>query len=212
MRRIVSNRAVVTLATAFTAAGAFVARGNPFGDGTIPWIGAVLISVLANGFLAFVIAPWAAPYLASTGGKQGAATANPQSVRNVERGVTAVLLSVALIATIAVELSSRGLVVTPTERLEKIAEIVKTNVEVQAPAKYRRQLGAADTWKMSDRAYRTCVPSTDDEITAWCVFVRVEKPEAKDEGLRLVKAGEGLNNARQFLKWHPEAAADRAKS
>jgi hypothetical protein len=201
MRRIFSNRTVMATTAVFAVAGTFIVRENPFGTGTIPWIGAIAVSLVGNAVLAFLVVPWAAPYMASTGGKTGAKNADPRSVANAEKVLTAVILSIALVGMLAVDATSRGLIITPTDRLEKIAKVVKTTVEGEAPEKYRRQLSSADTWKMSERTYRTCVPDVHDDTLsrAWCVLIRIEGGR-----YTVLRAGEGISNARQFLKWHPD--------
>jgi hypothetical protein len=153
----------------------------------------------ANAVLAYVLTSWAAPYLASTGGKQGALNASRRSVAVAERWVAATLLSVGVLAMLAVSFTSRDLIITPTEKLQRNAELVQKTVQSQAPQEFQRLLTAADTWKMSARTYRTCVPSSADEKKSWCVLI-----EGTDNSLRVVRYGPGPSNAEQFLKWHPD--------
>ncbi len=206
MRRTLKNRSVAAIVVIFTPVGAVLLHRDPFGDGTIAWPVAIIVALLGNAFLAYVVTPWAAPYLASTGGHEGAANAAPQSVAVAERWTSGTLMVFGLLAIMALGLSNSEVIVTPTERLEKNAALVKRTVEAQAPARFKPMLSAADTWKMSERTLRTCVPPPDDIGESWCVVVRSENDQ-----LTIVKAGPGLSNAAQALEWHPELAAQNGR-
>jgi hypothetical protein len=52
---------------------------------------------------------------------------------------------------------------------------------------------------MSDRTYRSCVPTPESIETGWCVVTQVQNGE-----LKVVKYGFGKSNAAQALEWHPE--------
>lgn len=200
MKHALSNRPVALLVAVFTLISAALLHADPFGDGTVAWPVALLITLLVNVFFAYVIAPWAAPYLASTGGRAGAAAADPRAVAIAWRWTAGTLLLFGSLALLSVTLAAKQVVVTPTKRLEQNAELVRHTVELHAPPKFRAQLGGADTWKMSPRTYRTCVPSPGSLTEAWCVLVQVQD----DGGLKVVRYGAGLSNAAQALRWHPE--------
>jgi hypothetical protein len=204
MKRTFSNRPVAAIVAVFTLISAWLLHGDPFGDGTIAWPVALLVALLGNLFLAYVLAAWAAPYLASTGGRAGAEQADPHDVAVAERWTAGTLLLFASLALLAVTLAATQVVITPTDRLEQNAELVKRTVELEAPEIYQRQLTAADTWKMSDRTYRSCVPTPDTVQTGWCVVTQV-----RDGELVVVKYGFGKSNAAQALEWHPELADER---
>lgn len=195
------NRPVAVLVGVFTLITGALLHGNPFGDGSISWPVALTIALLGNAFLAYVAAPWAAPYLASTGGRDGALQADPRSVGVAERWISGTLMLFGVFALLAVAFSAADIVITPTERLERNAELVRRTVESQAPQKFTPMLGAADTWKMSERTLRTCVPPPDYKSASYCVVVRSD-----GESVTLVKSGLGLSNAEQALEWHPELA------
>lgn len=190
----------------FTVTSAWLLHGNPFGSGDIPWPFAIVVALAVNLLFAYVIAGWAAPYLASTGGRSGAAHADPAAVASAERWTAGGLLLFGSLGLLAVGLASTQLVVTPTDRLEDNAELVRHTVESQAPLAYQSQLGGADTWKMSDRTYRTCVPTPGSKTTGWCVLVQVQ-PDGK---LKVVRYGAGKSNAAQALEWHPELKNQRS--
>jgi hypothetical protein len=199
MKRTYSNRPVAAIVAVFTLISAWLLHGNPFGDGRIGWPLALLVALVGNLFLAYVLTAWAAPYLASTGGSAGAAEADPHDVAVAERWTAGTLLFFGSLALLSVGLASTDVVITPTKRLEQNAELVRRTVELQAPPIYKRQLGGADTWKMSDRTYRSCVPTPEKIDTGWCVVTQVRNGK-----LIVVKYGFGKSNAAQALKWHPE--------
>jgi hypothetical protein len=201
MKRTFSNRPVAVIVAVFTLISAWLLHGDPFGDGTIAWPVALLVALLGNLFLAYVLTAWAAPYLASTGGRDGAEKADPHDIAVAERWTAGTLLLFASLALLSVTLAATELVITPTKRLEENAALVKRTVESQAPTAYQTQLTAADTWKMSDRTYRSCVPTPDSIKTGWCVLTQVQNGK-----LVVVKYGMGKSNAAQALEWHPELA------
>lgn len=203
MRRTLKNAIVGVLVLCFTALTAWLLHGNPFGDSDINWPVAIGIALAVNCFLAYVLAAWAAPYLASTGGREGAESADPHSVAVAERWTSGTLMAFGALSLVAVSLATSDVVVTPTQRLEKNAQLVRETVEEHAPERYRVLLGSADTWKLSERTLRTCVPDPTDDRNGWCVLVRSE-----DERLTVVSYGEGLSNAAQALEWHPELAQE----
>lgn len=198
---LLGNRAVAVIVLIFSLIGAKLLHENPFGEGTISWPIAFVVALAGNIVLAYVATPWAAPYLASTGGREGAAAADPQSVRVAERWMAGTLMLFGIFSLLAVGFAASDIVITPTERLERNAELVRRTVEAQAPAKYVPMLPAADTWKMSERTLRTCVPPPGDKGESYCVVVRSE-----GDSVTLVKSGVALSNAEQALEWHPELA------
>lgn len=205
MNRRFENRPLAVMVLIFTCTSAWLLHGNPFGEGEISWLFAIPIALAINLLFAYVVAAWAAPYLASTGGPAGAAEADPQSVATAERWTAGGLLLFGSLGLLAVSLASAQLVVTPTERLVQNAELVRHTVESQAPQKYQSQLGGADTWKMSERTFRTCVPTPNSIETGWCVLVQVQE----NGKLEVVRYGPGKSNAAQALEWHPELKNQR---
>lgn len=200
---LLGNRAVAVIVLVFSVVAGKLLHENPFGEGTISWPLAFVVALAGNMLLAYVVTPWAAPYLASAGGAEGAAHADPQAVRTAERWTAALLMVFGVLALVSVAFTNSDVVIAPTDRLERNAELVKRTVEAEAPAKYVPMLGAADTWKMSERTLRTCVPlpGAKEKGPSYCVVVRSE-----GENVTLVKSGLGKSNAAQALEWHPELA------
>ena len=103
--------------------------------------------------------------------------------------------------------ASKNYTIAPTQRTTENAELVQRTVELEAPQQYQRQLQGADTWKMSDKTYRTCVPTPGSIKTGWCVLTRVQS----NGHLKVVKYGFGISNAAQALIWHPELAHEHGQ-
>lgn len=205
MRRTLSNRTVAVLVAVFTVIGTLILHANPFGTGQIPWIGAFIVSLAGNFVLAYLFTSWAAPYVVSTGGAEGAAAADPKKVVVAEDWIAGTLMSVGVVALLALGLASSDVIVTPTTKLESVAKTVRQTVESQAPKKYQAILGASDTWKMSDTLYRSCVPDPGgDNKLGWCVLIRT-----KGNKTTVIKYGAGPSNAAQFLKFHPDYVPER---
>jgi hypothetical protein len=204
MKRTFSNRPVAVIVAVFTLISAWLLHSNPFGSGTIGWPLALLVALLGNLFLAYVLTAWAAPYLASTGGRAGAEQADPHDVAVAERWTAGTLAVFGSLALVAISFASADVVITPTKRLEQNAELVRRTVELRAPAVYQHQLNGADTWKMSPRTYRSCVPTPAKIETGWCVVTQVRSGK-----LVVVKYGFGKSNAAQALEWHPELKNQR---
>ena len=88
MKRTLSNRPVAAIVAVFTIISAWLLHGNPFGTGTISWPVALVVAFVGNCFLAYLLAAWAAPYLASTGGQSGAEDADPATRPTTVVGIT----------------------------------------------------------------------------------------------------------------------------
>ncbi|MBK5230327.1 MAG: hypothetical protein JJE27_04045 [Thermoleophilia bacterium] len=204
MKRTLANRPVAAITVVFSVAGALILRSNPFGDGTIPWTGAIVVSLAGNVVLAYGVTGWAAPYLATSGGAQGARQAVPRAVVVTERWLAAMVMTVGILVLLAMDLTSRDLIISPTQRSERNAQLVRETVSKHAPREFQLLLTAADTWKLSDRAYRSCVPSSRDESKFWCVLV-----QGNSTKLSVTRYGPGISNAEQFLRWHPRYRGKR---
>ncbi len=205
MRRLRQNKTLAVLVAIFTAASAILLHNNPTGEGTIAWPVAIGVALLANAFLTWVLACWAAPFLASTGGPAGAAEADPATVRVVERWTAGTLMLFGALSLVAISLAAEEVVIAPTERTEQNAQLVRRTVEAHGGEMYMRQLGGADTWKMSEKTYRTCVPKKESLEIGFCVLVQVQP----DDTLKVVRFGEAKSNAAQALEWHPELADEK---
>jgi hypothetical protein len=64
----------------------------------------------------------------------------------------------------------RGQADAERRALGEQAYAVRSYVEAEAPAAYRRRVGEADTWEVDANLFRTCIPG-DDPAQWLCVFV-----------------------------------------
>jgi hypothetical protein len=54
------------------------------------------------------------------------------------------------------------------------SEAVRRYVATRAAPAYRRNIDRADTWRIAEDLYRTCVPG-DDPLRSLCLFVRTDE-------------------------------------
>lgn len=139
----------------------------PWGDGTRTVSGALLAG-FANLFAVAAIAPLAARAL------RRRRSDLPKIVAQDYTGT-------ALVGAIAVALLLAGLAHRPAIReqerdLRAQAAAVHAYVMSQAPARYRRNLAAADTWKIDDDLFRTCVPGPDPKRSLCLVVNTGQSP------------------------------------
>jgi hypothetical protein len=149
----------------------------PFAAG-VALIPGIIIASFVNLFLIGAVAPWLARrMLAARAGRvaaarpspDGAAAAGPPYEVVVDRVATGLLAAGAL-SLVAAGLASRPLIVTPTEATEINARVVRGYVLAHGSPEYRRNVDAANTIRLAEGYFRTCVPA-DDRRRAWCLFV-----------------------------------------
>jgi hypothetical protein len=84
-----------------------------------------------------------------------------------------VLLALTTLGLIVAGLAARPLIVSETRETERNAELVRDHVLSEAPAEVQRNLETANTVKLEDGYFRTCV-NYDDRTRAYCLFVDIE--------------------------------------
>lgn len=150
-----------------TPADALVMHLLPPVQGGIDFIPALIVSSFANLFLVGAIAPWLGGRLAVREAAGGGST--PKEVFTDRSAVW--LLAGGLVALAATGLGNREVVVTPTDRLERLTTAVERYVGANAPAEVRRNLQTANTTPLDPEGnFRVCV-ALDDRTRAWCMFV-----------------------------------------
>jgi hypothetical protein len=130
-------------------------------------IGDVIVASFGNLFLVAVVAPWLAKRLAARPPDPGV----PPTPLEVLVGRAAAALMVAgAIGLLVVGLATRPLIVSETRATEQNARTVRDWVLSRGSAEMRRNLGNADTVRLSAGYFRTCIAS--DKRTRWfCFFV-----------------------------------------
>jgi hypothetical protein len=134
----------------------------------------LIVASFVNLFLMGAVAPWLARRLAA---RERAAGGNgvPLSVRIevLKDRTAAVLLGVASVGLVAAGLAARPLIISETEDTERNAELVRDYVLAEAPHEIQRNVDTANTVKLEDGYFRTCV-NYDQRDRAYCLFVDVD--------------------------------------
>ncbi len=153
----------------------------------------VIIATFANLFLVGAVAPWLArriearratarrPEPVSANGAAAAASSEPPYEVLLDRAATGLLLAGAL-GLLAAGLASQPLIVSETEATELNAETVRGWVLAHGTAEQRRNLDTANTIRLSDGYFRTCLAS-DDRRRVSCLFVDTNRrpPELRKD-------------------------------
>jgi hypothetical protein len=127
---------------------------------------ALIIASFGNLILIGLLAPWLARRLIRR--EQGAPAALPPEVI-LDRTATFLMVAGAF-GLIAAGLAARPSVVAETDALEENAARVREHVDIHAPEEIKRNLGTANTHRLADGYFRTCI-NFDDRFRAYCVFV-----------------------------------------
>jgi hypothetical protein len=89
-----------------------------------------------------------------------------------DRAGTAALVALAL-ALLTAGLVHRPAVLEARRAFRAQSDAVRQYVATRAPAVYRRNIDRADTWRLAEDLYRTCIPG-EDPRRALCLFVRTD--------------------------------------
>lgn len=152
----------------------------------------IIIATFGNLFLLGAVAPWlarrigarqtapAAPAPASPSGAVGSRRQPPYEVL-LDRAATGLLLAGA-VGLLAAGLASQPLIVSETEATELNAKTVRGWVLAHGTAEQRRNIDTANTIRLSDGYFRTCLAS-DDRRRVSCLFVDTNRrpPELRED-------------------------------
>jgi len=143
----------------------------PIGTG-IPVIGGILLATFGN----LVLIGAAAPFIARRiGARRPGPPASPQAVREVlvDRVGTALLVA-ALLGIVAAGLGNREVVVSETNATDENARAVRDYVLARGDSELKRNLETANTIRLADGYFRTCV-ARDDRRRYFCLYVDTTK-------------------------------------
>ncbi len=159
-----------------TVADAMVLHLLPPFPGGVRLVPALIVSSFANLFLIGAVAPWIARKLAA----RPHAVPTPFEIVS-DRAGTGLLLA-GLLGVIAAGLASRPLVVSETEATERNGRLVREYVVAHAGPEVRRNLDTANTIRLGEGFFRTCV-ALDDRRKAYCMFVETDpsRPSVKPD-------------------------------
>jgi len=143
-------------------------------SGGVDFVPGLIVSSFGNLFLIGVVAPWLGKRLAQReAGTGGNGVPLSVKIEVLKDRSAAVLLGVATLGLVAAGLAARPLVVSETRETERNAEIVRDHVLAEAPHEIQRNLDTANTVKLEDGYFRTCV-NYDERDRAYCLFVDVD--------------------------------------
>lgn len=157
--------------------GLIIHELSPTGADVDLFLGVILAS-FGNLFLVGVLAPWLARRLVERQRRDEVATgvAGPPAEVVHDRIGTA-FLCVGAAALLISGLALQPVVVSETEATEQNAQVVQDYVEENATDEVRRNLGTANTIRLGEGFFRTCI-ALDDRTQAFCLFVDVNDDPA----------------------------------
>jgi hypothetical protein len=141
----------------------------------------IIVATFGNLILVGVVAPWLARRLEARAAAEGGAlrSAPPQVRRDVlQDRVGTALLAVGLVGVVAAGLGSRPVVVSETNATEENADAVRSFVEHTGDEELIRNLETANTVKLGEGFFRTCV-ARDDRRRAFCLYVDTNRKPAR---------------------------------
>ena len=143
-------------------------------SGGVDFVPALILSSFCNLFLMGAVAPWLGKRLAQRE-RLGTGNGIPLAVRVevLKDRTAAILLGLATLGLIAAGLAAQPLIVSETRDTERNAELVRDYVLREAPHEIQRNVDTANTVKLEDGYFRTCV-NFDDRTRAYCLFVDVD--------------------------------------
>ncbi len=157
-----------------TVLDALILHALPPVSGGVDFIPGLILSSFCNLFLMGAVAPWLGKRLAQ---REHVTEGNgvPFAVRAevLKDRTAAVLLVAATLGLVVAGLAARPLIVSETRETERNAELVRDHILAEAPAEVQRNLETANTVKLEDGYFRTCV-NYDERDRAYCLFVDVD--------------------------------------
>jgi hypothetical protein len=161
-----------TFAALTVVDGLIIHELSPTGADVDVFLG-VIIASFGNLVLVGVIAPWLARRLVERqrrGQAAGAEAAPPPEVTHDRTGTA--LLCVGAVALLVSGLALQPVIVSETDATEENARVVQSYVEAHASEEVRRNLGTANTIRLGEGFFRTCI-ALDDRTEAYCLLVDV---------------------------------------
>jgi hypothetical protein len=155
---------------------------SPTGAEVDVFLGIILAS-FGNLILVGLVGPWLARRLVERQRRNDAATGvagPPPEVVHDRTGT--VLLCVGAVALLVSGLALQPVIVSETEETEENARLVQEYVAAHGSEEVRRNLGTANTIRLADGFFRTCI-ALDDRTEAFCLFVDVntDPPSVRED-------------------------------
>ena len=138
----------------------------------------LIVASFGNLFLVGVLAPWLARRLVERRRQAEAVTTSAGTPDEVIRDRTGTaFLCAGAVALLVSGLALQPVIVSETEATEENARIVQEYVDVHGTEELRRNLGTANTIRLGEGFFRTCI-ALDDRTRAFCLFVDVNEEPA----------------------------------
>jgi len=155
---------------ALTAVDAVILHSLPPISTGVRLIPALLVAALGNLVLLGAAAPWLARRLVVRQQQASAAGLEPGPPPEVVLDRTATALLVAgVLGLLAAGAAARPVVVSETASTAANARAVRQHVLTRAPAEVRRNIDSANTARLSEGYFRTCI-ALDDRNRGYCLF------------------------------------------
>ena len=171
-----------TFAVLTLADGLIIHYLSPTG-GRVDVLLGVIIASFGNLLLVGLVAPWLAGRLVERQRRVDVATGTtgpPDEVIHDRTGTA--LLCAGALAVLAAGLGLQPVIVSETEATEENARVVEAYVEAHGTEEVRRNLATANTIRLGDGFFRTCI-ALDDRTRAYCLLVDVnrEPPQVRED-------------------------------
>jgi hypothetical protein len=147
---------------------------DPVGPQAFTAFGNLIIASFGNLFLVAVVAPWLARRLAERPVPEGEEKP-PYELFLGRAGAT--LMALGAFGLLVAGLATRPTIVSETRATEDNARVVRDYVFAKGTPEMRRNLGSANTVRMSEGFFRTCI-ARDDRRLAFCFFVNTKNDPA----------------------------------
>ena len=153
-----------------TVADAAIMHSLPPSRTGIRLIPALILAAAGNLFLVGVVAPFLTRRLVARAARSTAGGGEAPPPEVVLDRTASVVLALAAVGLVAAGMASRPLIVSETEDTEANAAAVRDYVLTHGTPEYRRNIDTANTIRLAEGYFRTCV-AADDRRRALCLFV-----------------------------------------
>jgi hypothetical protein len=141
----------------------------------VKFIPGLIVAMFANLFLVGLVAPWIARRLVVRERQVHRHEArDPVPPEVILDRTGTILLALAAVGLFVAGLGNRPVVVSETKATEANARMVEQYVNAHAPAEVKANLDSANTKRLANGYFRTCV-SFNDRAKAYCMFVDTNK-------------------------------------
>jgi hypothetical protein len=138
----------------------------------------IIVATFGNLVLVGVVAPWLARRLAARArGEERERLPERVRLEALQDRVGTALLGVGLVGLVAAGLGSRPVVVSETRATETNARAVQQFIERSGNPELIRNLEAANTIKLGEGLFRSCVPR-DSRRSSFCLLVDTKRKPA----------------------------------